>query len=328
MKTILNDIKEGKLKQAYLLYGEEAYLKLQYKDKLIAAMTSSLDSMNYNSFEGKDCDVKEIISLADTMPFLEDYRTIVVIDSGWFKSSCDELADYLKQPCETTRFLFVEKEVDKRSRMFKAVKNIGNAVEFVTQNEEMLRKWIGSLVSKEGKQITNGAVTLLLQRTGTDMSNIRNELEKVICYTYGRDRIMDTDVEEIVSTRVNNHIFDMINAIALKQQKKALNLYYELLALKEPPMRILSLIARQFNILLQVKELKHKGYDKAGISKKIGLQPFIVDKYLTQATKFQQPFLKKAVEDCAEADEAVKTGRMGDRLSVELLIVKYSSSQE
>ena len=51
----------------------------------------------------------------------------------------------------------------------------------------------------------------------------------------------------------------MVGAVAEKNQKKALELYYDLLTLKEPPMRILFLIARQFNILLQVKELRRKG---------------------------------------------------------------------
>ena len=56
-------------------------------------------------------------------------------------------------------------------------------------------------------------------------------------------------MEEICTKRVSSRIFDMVNAIADKQQKKALDLYYDLLALKEPAMRILFLITRQFNML-------------------------------------------------------------------------------
>ena len=116
----------------------------------------------------------------------------------------------------------------------------------------------------------------------------------------------------------------MVNAIADKQQKKALNLYYDLLALKEPAMRILFLIARQFNMLLQVKELKGKGYDNKGIGEKVGLPPFIAGKYVTQAAKFKSSDLRKALEACVEAEDTVKTGRMNDVMSVELLIVRYS----
>lgn len=82
------------------------------------------------------------------------------------------------------------------------------------------------------------------------------ELEKLICYCLDRDVVTAEDVEAVCTTRITNHIFDMVNAIAEKQPQKALQLYYDLLALKEPPMRVLFLIARQCNLLLQTKELK------------------------------------------------------------------------
>lgn len=153
------------------------------------------------------------------------------------------------------------------------------------------------------------------------MDNIQTELEKLICYCMEREIITAEDVEAICTTHVSNHIFDMINAIAAKQQKQALNLYYDLLALKEPPMRILFLIARQCNMLLQTKELKTKGYDNRTIASKIGVAPFIAGKYVSQASKFRTAALRNAVEKCVEAEEAVKTGRMNDVMSVEILIL-------
>ena len=90
-------------------------------------------------------------------------------------------------------------------------------------------------------------------------------------------------------------------------------------------MRILFLIARQFNTLMQVKELKGKGYDNKAIGAKVGLPPFIAGKYAAQAAKFKKEDLRGALEACVEAEEAVKTGRMNDVMSVELLIVRYSA---
>ena len=70
MKTIDNDIKAGDFKKVYLLYGQERYLIKQYRDKLIKAMVSEGDSMNFSSFEGDGINQKEIIDLAETLPFL------------------------------------------------------------------------------------------------------------------------------------------------------------------------------------------------------------------------------------------------------------------
>ena len=143
MKTILNDIKDNRLKQAYLLYGEEVYLRDFYKGKLLEAMVTDGDTMNYNIFEGKDIEAREIISIADTLPFFAEYRTILIKYSGFFKTANDELCDYFKQGIpESTRFIFVEDEVDKRNRFYKAVKDLGNAVEFKTQDDNTLTLWI------------------------------------------------------------------------------------------------------------------------------------------------------------------------------------------
>ena len=70
MNGLNEDIKTGQLKQAYLLYGEEAYLRQQYKEKLMKALNPEEDTMNVATYEGKGVEVKEIIDLCETMPFL------------------------------------------------------------------------------------------------------------------------------------------------------------------------------------------------------------------------------------------------------------------
>ena len=69
MKSLNEDLKTGQFNKVYLLYGEEAYLKKQYKDKLREGMIPAGDTMNYAYFEGKGINVNEIIDLAETLPF-------------------------------------------------------------------------------------------------------------------------------------------------------------------------------------------------------------------------------------------------------------------
>ena len=153
MKSLNEDIKTGQFKQAYLLYGEEAYLKKQYKDKLTKAMLPEGDTVNYAYYEGKGTNPAELIDLAETMPFFADRRLIVVENSGFFKNATPELADYIKNMPETACFLFVESEVDKRGKMYKSVKDKGRAVEMGRQDEKTLLYWLAGMVKKEGKQI-------------------------------------------------------------------------------------------------------------------------------------------------------------------------------
>lgn len=315
----------GQLKNVYLLYGTEDYLKRQYRDKLKHALVEPDDTMNFSAYEGKDINPKELIDLSETLPFFKEKRMILVENSGFFKNSCDDLAEYMSQVPESTCFVFVEEEVDKRSKLFKAASRAGSAVEFETPKEDMLVRWILGRIQREGKKITQSVMQLFLSKTGSDMENIDKELEKLICYTLDKTEISAADVEAICTGQTENKIFEMIDAISAKNQKKALDLYYDLLALKEAPMRILFLIARQFQNLLLIKSMSAKGYPAVSIAKTAGMPSFAVQKNLRQAGAFKINQLKEAIEDCGQAEEDVKTGRMADQLAVELLIVKYSA---
>lgn len=323
MQTLTQDMKEHSFKPVYLIYGDEVFLKNSYKNKMKAAITDG-DTVNFNQFEGKGIDIKELISLSDTMPFFAEKRLILIEDSGFFKSPAEELAAYLSQIPDTTCMIFVESEVDKRSRMFKKVKEVGYVCEMGRQDLGQLAKWAGTLLSREGKKITGNTMELFLSKTGDDMENIRMELEKLVSYTLGRDIITAEDVEAICTERVTNNIFEMVTAIVNRQTRKAMDLYEDLLTLKEPPMRILFLIARQFNQLLQVKELMGKGMDKSGIASKLKIPPFAAGKIMPQARSFSKEAILSYVNLCVDAEEAVKTGKLLDRLAVELLLThKY-----
>ena len=326
VKNLQEDIKTGNFKNAYLLFGEEAYLKIQYKEKLIHALNPDDDTMNFTKYEGKGIEVREMIDLCETMPFFADHRVVLVENSGFFKNKCEELADYIKTLPDYIRMVFVEEEVDKRNRMYKAVKSEGRIVEFAKQDEKTLMRWAAGILGREGRKITMRDMELLLTKTGTDMGNIRNELEKLITFTMGRDVVTAEDIEEICTTRTENKIFEMVRAVTEKNQRKALDLYNDLLTLREPPMRILFLLSKQFRQMVLAKKMAGEGAAQSEIASKLGVQSFVARNLLSCARAYSTEELEQAEVDFAEAEEAVKTGRLQDVLSVELLIVKYSSS--
>ena len=324
MKNLNADLKTGQFKQIYLLYGEEGYLKRQYRDRFIKAMLPEGDTMNYAHYEGKNINVREVIDLAETLPFFAQRRLIVFEDTGFFKSAGAELADYIKDMPETTYFIFVENEVDKRSKLYKAVKAKGYIAELSTQDEGTLKRWVQGIVRREKKQISDSVILYFLNKVGTDMENIQREMEKVFCYALDRQEITREDIDAVCVTQITNHIFDMVNAVADKNQRRALDLYYDLLALKEPPMRILFLMIRQYRILFQVKGLLGQGYGRKEIASKAGLHPFAAGKYMEQAKRFRTSELRFVMEDGADIEQRVKTGLLTDNLAVELFIVSHS----
>ena len=295
MKTLNEHLKKKTFKNVYLLYGDEAYLRNQYRDRLKQAMISDGDTMNLSCFEGKGIDEKELTALADTVPFFSDYRLI-----------------------------FVESEVDKRNKLFKAVSAAGYAANLTMPGDKQLILWLAGMVKKENKLIQEQTLQYFLQIVEHDMNGMRQEMEKLICYVGQRQVIEKADVDAVCCVFVENKIFDMIRAVAEKNQRQAMQLYDDLVTLKEPPMRILYLIIKQFNTLYEIRDLAVQGYPASAIAEKTAVRDFIVKRNISLGRHFELSALRQAVEDGTELEEAVKTGRITDRLAVEMMIQKYS----
>ncbi|MCR5655900.1 MAG: DNA polymerase III subunit delta [Butyrivibrio sp.] len=324
-RQINEDIKNGTFRPCYLVYGEEAYLRLQNRDKLREALLGGGDPMNLQHYEGAGINPMEVIDMAETLPFFAERRVIVIENSGFFKEGCPELSEYLKNQSETTVFLFVESAVDKRKDIYKAVHKFGLDICCETPDEVMLTKWIASKLAAEKKRISSRATAYFLTRVGTDMSNIVNELEKLICYCIDREEITERDIDAVCANWLSSRIFDMTDAIAQKNQQKAMNIYYDLLALKTAPEVILAMIARQFNLMLETMEMTSMGMDKAGIAKELKLHPFVAGKYMEWNNRYTFEKLKGALDMCLESDNAVKSGKLDRVISVEMVIVKASA---
>lgn len=321
MNTIKQHIKNNEFKNCYLLYGSEPYLKRLYKNKLKAAILQDSDDMNYTYAEGKDINVDEIIHIAETMPFFSDRRLILLENSGWFKSATD-FADFLKEMPESTVVVFVENEIDKRNRLFKVVKDTGYVTEMNGLDEKNLKLWIVSILNRDQKKITESSLTYFINKVGINMDKIETELAKLTAYCYEKEVITNEDIDAVCCEQITGKMFVMLDSIATKDQKKALELYYDLLTLREKPMTILYLLVRHMNILLQVKALLAKRTDNATIASKLSVPPFAVNKYSQQARNFKSDMLKKAIELGTELEEMVKTGRLNDQIAVELLIIQ------
>lgn len=325
MKELQKELSEGRFHRIYLFCGEETYLKREYKHRLKEACIKDGDTINFNQYEGKGVDVGEIIGLSQTLPFFADYRLILLENTGFFKKSQDQLAEYAGQIPDTSILLFVEDEVDKRTRTFKAVKKFGRVVEFPRQTEKVLEKWVLGRLKKDGVTITRNALSLFFEKTGDDMENIASELEKLVCYCGENGSVTEESVEAICTRQLGNRIFEMIRCIGEKNRKRALDLYYDLLALKEPPLRILALLSRQFRLTYEVKELSRLRRSKEEIARTTGLNGYVVGQYVNQAQGFSDQELLDLMRQCVEVEEDVKKGRLSDKLGVELLIAAATS---
>ena len=328
MRRIDEDIKSGNFSNIYLLYGTEDYLKRQYKDKLVSALIPEGDTMNLSRFDQTPVNIPQIIDLAETMPFFAEHRVIIMDDLGYGKKLPEDLGSYLSTIPEATVFIFIEAEVDKRSKLYKAAKEAGRDIEFVMPDASTLFKWASGRLAKCNKSFTREAWSEFMERTGESMDNMSSELSKLIDYTGDRKEITKADVEAICIAHIETKIvFDMISAIGAKDLPKALDIYNDLLCAKEPPMRILSLIVRQFRQMRLIKDLLAHGENYGTIARKAGMQDFVVKKVAALCDNFSKKEIDSLLTDAADYELMAKTGRLTDVLAVELIMSKYAGKK-
>lgn len=321
MLRIEDELKRNQLSRFQLIYGEERYMVRYYKNMLIQKLSQPDDEMNRTFFRDNSTEPSQIAEAAQVLPFFAEHRLLVVEDSGFFKTSSD-MTDHMETFPETTYIVFVEREIDKRNRLFKWIGKNGCVTECVRQQEKMLKQWMAGYAKKAGKSISVKSVERLIERVGTDMEMLSNELEKCIGYVGDRTAIEVSDVDAISSGVTVSKLFDMIDAVALGEKDRALRLYDDLLANKESPMSILYMFSRHINILLQMKECGNLGLSQSETAKKCGVPPFTVSKYARQAALFKRSKLLAMLETRLEYEEKFKSGRLSDQLAVELFLIQ------
>ncbi len=322
MKVISEDIKNGTFQPVYLLYGDEQFLIRSCKKRLKDALVGD-DTINCQTFVGSGTDVNAVKEYAQGFPFFAEHRLVLLEDTGLFKKDSGNLPEFMDTMPDTTCMVFVEPEdgVDKRSRLYKKVSKLGYVAHLERQSKEDLGRWAGGLLKKDGKRITSRTMDHLLEMTGDDMDRIRSELDKLISYLGDRDVVEIEDIDAICSRQIEDRIFDMIRMATSGNRKGAMELYYDLLALKEAPLKILALLFRQINQLLQAQEFLAAGRGQKEMAQALGIPPFAVTKTLAQARLYKKERLTELVKACVDAEEAVKSGNLPDQIALEMLIV-------
>ena len=317
--VIEEELKSGQLKNSYLLFGEENYLKIYYKNRLKSAIIGE-DDVNFSYFEGKGIDVDEVIAIAETLPFFAEKRCVIVENSEWFLNGNEKMGGYIENLPETTCLIFIEGEkIDKRKKLYKKLSLFGTICECKRMEPRKLRDWTRALMGRMGKNIRAADLDLFLSYVGNDLQHITTEVEKLVAYIGEAQVIERSDIEDITTVGVENKIFDMLSAIVQKKIGVAMHYYEDLLILREPPMRILSLLSKQFNQLLQVRQMQ--GMDKYSIGNAMNLQPYIAEKLMRQASAFSKEELQRILNGCLDMEMRVKTGLMPEQIAVELLIM-------
>ncbi|MFR4986878.1 MAG: DNA polymerase III subunit delta [Lachnospirales bacterium] len=330
MKTLENHIKNKTFSNIYVIFGEEEYLKNIYEKKLISnIIDENFKMMNFDIFEGKNVNVSNIIDACDTMPFMSDYRIVILKNTGLIydgkKDDTIKLENYLHTLPKTTILIFIEEKIDKKLKIFKTISNMGtfHKIDILSENE--LVNWILNIFKDNNKNISAKEAIYIIRNIGFNMEILLNEINKLISFKGSSTKITINDIDNICTKSIESKIFDLINFMSNKDMDNAIKIYKNLIVNKTSPFVILNMISRQFRIILQTKYLYNKNYSINNIVSELELRDFIVKEAIKQSKNFSIKILLQAINECLEIDNNIKTGKIIDEIAIELLIIKYST---
>jgi len=315
--ALLKSINRGVLAPVYLFYGTEKLLMDSYLEKLKAKLLPpELEAFNFDKVDGEKVSAGQIADLANTMPVMAEKRVVFVDNAVYFaaakspenKFDDGPLLEYLTNPNTGCCLIFrIIGKADKRKKIFKAVEEKGQTVEFASLTGENLQRWVEAFLKDRGKRIEPAAFNYLVLLAGEGLAVMQNELEKLSLYCHDSAVITLPMVQEIVTKNTEINVFNLIDSIAEKKGKKALELLQTSLVMGEAPMKLLSLLVRQYRLILAAKDMVSQGFSEKQIRERLSIQPFVLNKVLSQGRNFSVEQLVKALERLLEAEVLLKS---------------------
>lgn len=317
-----------------LLYGSDSYQSTkklnQIKEKFIKEIDPS--KLNLDIIDSPKISLNECQKMIKSIPFLAKRRLIIFKDilNTATKDLLDNLYKILEEyrlsyDTEKSNALIFYESSEKlgRSKLAKLLKESKYACNFEKLQGFNLNKWIKNEVRERNGKIDDEAIKELASLVGDDLWTMSSEIDKLIAYSKN-EKITKEQIIELVHGRFDDNIFNFVDALGMKNKKLSLKLLSDQIESGAHPVYLLTMLTRQFRILLCVKEMAQVGLTKKDISLTMGIHPFVVQKTIQQSVNYTTDQLNLIYKELLNIDTQLKSGIIKDNgiILFEMLVGK------
>jgi DNA polymerase-3 subunit delta len=310
---VIANAREGRFGPVYVLFGSERFLVERAAELLKrAALGDGPTGFNDDLFHGNaSFSAQRVINAARTLPMMARARYVLVRDVDQAPpEELDALAAYVSAPVDTACVVFTAEKLDKRSKLVKAATAAGAAFEAQPLKGAALRRFATDEAKRRGHVLTPRAAEALAEALGEDLAAIDDACERLSLYV-GEGQTIDVDAVQACVTRVaTDSIWALVDAVGMRDTQKALHATGSLLADREPPLRILGMVARQLRIVARMREALASGLPDKDAALAAGAPPFKARELKESARRFTMRELSAAFTTLAIADLALKGSRV------------------
>ena len=312
----------------YLLFGEDEFLLNEYVKKIKKTFGELQLGINYVQIN--ESNVNSIISDIETPSFGFSKKLIIAKETGLFKKKnplSEKVAEYIKEndsQINDVELVFIEKVVEKNN-LYTEIQKIGKIEEFKEQKLPQLVSKIKSIAKAYNVQIDDNISAYFVECVGTNMSDIINELRKLIEYTGSGGKIQKETIDNLSIKKSESIIFDLTDNLGKKKIKEALDVLHNLIYSKEPVQKIFIMLYNHFKKLYIIKLAIE---ENKNIAQCLNLKPnqtFLVNKYSMQAKYFEKEELRSLLEEMINLDSFSKSGSIDINVGLESVLCKYCS---
>lgn len=336
IENLEKELKIGVLHSLYLLCGEELFLLETSLKKVKTLFGECIKGINYITID--DNNYNQIISDIETPAFGYEKKLIIARNTGILKKDGkrknvemqklrENIAKYIeeniKEINKSVVLVFIEDDVDVKLDLYKTIDKLGITCKFDYQKPLQIEKRLKGICQGYKVQIDDATLRYFIECCGTNMQDLINEIRKLIEYAGEGGKIEKQDIDKLSIKKIESVIFDLTDNLGKKQVGKALQVLQNLIYAKEPLQKILITLYNHFKKLYLTKLAIDY---KKDIAQSLNLKPnqiFLVNKYKTQASYFQEKELQLILQRLRDLDYNYKIGNIDLQIGLESILCRY-----
>ncbi|MBE6153506.1 MAG: DNA polymerase III subunit delta [Firmicutes bacterium] len=311
----------------FLIYGEDEFLIKNNIKKIINSKNKENTSVIY--YDMSEVTIEEVLEELNTFDLFDNDK-IVICEKSIFLTgegkkdvyNVDILLEYLSKASNNNVLIITNSNIDERRKIVKDIKKYCNVIKCDKLKDYEIEDYILKRFQKVGYRIDTNSVNLIFDRVGNDLTTINNEIKKLVMYKLDSKLITEEDVLKLVPKRVDDNIFDLIDAVVENDKRKIFELYEGLTNYYgEEPTKIIVMISNQFRLMLQCKILNNNGMGEKEIADYLKIHPYRIKLSLQKSKSIKKEELERYLVDLANLDINIKSGKTNKNIGLELFFL-------
>ncbi len=304
----------------YLISSNSYHIRLEEILKIFKNL-DDVETIDYN-----DTNLNEIINLCSYTSLFNDNKKILVKNCNFLDSKSKDdleiLEKYIENPNPLTTIIFLYNDkVDERKKVVKLLKDKNSFIYIKPLSYKDINAKLISKAKSEGYKLSESNASYITFASLSNYDIAIMQLEKVMLYYSEPCEILKSDLEQLVSQSLDDNNFKFVDAVIKKDIKSAMQLIKEFKLFKIEPLVLVSLLAREYRLMLFVKKLKEDNISNFEVSKKLGLLDWQLDKVLNNSYNYHKKDLEDKLIELLDLDYKLKSNNMDKYLLLEMFVL-------